>query len=79
MKKSLTDAMPAAAAAAAPAADNPARPSHRRGKRVIAAYFDPAVRHQLKTIGLDENRSVQALLGEALNLLFQSRGRPPIA
>ena len=51
----------------------------RRGKKALIGYFDPTVSLQLKRIALDENSSVQHLLGEALDLLFQSRGKPTIA
>jgi hypothetical protein len=58
--------------------DSKVAPS-RRGKRAIVGHFDPAVCRQLKQIALDEDKSSQALLAEALNLLFQSYGKKPIA
>lgn len=54
------------------------RPS-RTGKRVIAGHFDPAAARQIKQLALDQDTSVQALLGEALNDLFTKNGKPPIA
>lgn len=54
------------------------RPS-RTGTKAISGHFDPTVSRQLKQIALDEDSSVQELLGEALNLLFESRGLPQIA
>jgi len=54
-------------------------PPSRRGKRAIVGHFDPAVCKQLKQIALDQDKSSQALLAEALNLLFQSYGKKPIA
>ena len=51
----------------------------RRGKKALIGYFDPSVSLQLKRLALEENSSVQRLLGEALNLLFQARGKPKIA
>lgn len=54
------------------------RPS-RQGAKHIGGYFDPVVSRQLKAIAVDEDSSVQALLAEALNMLFQSRGKPMIA
>jgi hypothetical protein len=54
-------------------------PALGRGK-AIAAYFDPSVSLQLKQLGLELNdRSVQDLLGEALNLLFAKYKKPQIA
>ena len=51
----------------------------RRGKKALIGYFDPGVSLQLKQIALEEDSSIQRLLGEALDLLFQSRGKPTIA
>ena len=50
----------------------------RRGTKHIGEYFSPDVSRQLRQIALDENMSVQALLGESLDMLFESRGKPTI-
>ena len=50
----------------------------RRGTKHIGGYFSPEVSRQLRQIALDENTSVQALLGESLDMLFESRGKPTI-
>ncbi len=55
------------------------RPPSRRGKVAVAAYFDPAVRKQLAILAVNEDRSQAALLAEAMNLLFERYGEPPIA
>ena len=55
-----------------------ARPSRKTTKH-IGGYYDPAVSKQLREIALAEDSSVQALLGEALDMLFQSRRKPTIA
>lgn len=47
----------------------------RAGKSQIGAYFPPEVRRQLKAIAAEEEKTVQQLMGEALNMLFASRGR----
>lgn len=54
------------------------RPS-RKSTKHIGGYFDPAVSKQLREIALAEDSSVQALLGEAIDMLFQSRRKPMIA
>lgn len=51
----------------------------RRGKKALIGYFDPSVSLQLKQIALEEGTSIQHLLGEAINLLFQCRGKPTVA
>lgn len=45
----------------------------------IGGYFPSAVAKQLKHLALDEDRTLTELVGEALDLLFQSRGLPTIA
>lgn len=55
-----------------------ARPSRRAAKHV-GGYFDPVVSKQLRAIALEEDSSVQALLAEAIDMLFQSRRKPTIA
>lgn len=54
------------------------RPSRRNTKH-IGGYFDPAVSKQLREIALHEDSSVQALVAEAIDMLFQSRRKPTIA
>jgi hypothetical protein len=67
----------------APPAANPnvssARPPSRQGTKHVGAHFDPAVTRQLREIAAEEDTSIQRLLGEALNMLFVARGKPPIA
>lgn len=54
------------------------RPS-RKSTKHVGGYFDPTVSRQLREIALAEDSSVQALLGEAIDMLFQSRRKPTIA
>lgn len=51
----------------------------REGRKMIAGYFDPAVSKQLRALAVEEDTTTQALLGEALNLLFQNYKKPPVA
>jgi hypothetical protein len=51
----------------------------RRGKKTIAGFFDPAASRQLRQIALEEGSNVQELLREALNDLFEKRGKAKIA
>jgi len=54
------------------------RPS-RQDKKAIIGYFHPNVSKQLRQMALDEDTSIQDLLREALNDLFQKRGKASIA
>src|SRR3954452_10758753 len=58
---------------------SPARPAARRDTRQIAAHFPEEVAWQLRELAVERRKTVQALLGEALNDLFQKYGRPEIA
>ncbi len=59
----------------------PARPSRNRGPGsvTIAGHFSQAVHLQLRMLGATQRRTVQSLLGEALNELFVKHGKQPIA
>ena len=66
------------------ASDHPGASTHRprsghNRRKHIGGYFDPAVSTQLRHLAVDENSTVQQLLEEALDLLFQTRGKPLIA
>ena len=58
--------------------DSKVAPS-RRGKKAIVGHFDPVVCKQFKLLALNEDKSSQALLTEALNDLFEKYGMKPIA
>jgi hypothetical protein len=73
------EAAPAARAPIATVTPIGARTPSRIGKKTVAAHFDPAVSKQLKQIGLEADRSMQDLLREAINDLFQKYGKGPIA
>ena len=54
-------------------------PPSRQGKKAVTGHFDPAVSRQLKQLALDRDTTVQSLLAEALNVLFEKYGKNPIA
>lgn len=63
-----------------PAADAPAkfhRPS-RDGRRFLGGHFEPEVVKQMKLLAVEDDTTTQALLEEALNLLFVKKGRGKI-
>jgi hypothetical protein len=67
-------------ATAGPAGPRSAGPEETTGRgKHIGGYFDAAVSKQLRRIMVEEETTVQALLEEALDLLFQTRHRPMIA
>ena len=46
----------------------------RGGLKHVGGYFAPAVSKRLRQMAFEEDSTVQELLGEALELLFRSRG-----
>jgi len=55
------------------------RATARVGKKAISGFFDPIVAKQLKILAVNEERTTQAMIGEALNLLFEKYGKDAIA
>jgi len=62
-----------------PQAAEAVRSGAREGAKHIGGYFTPAVSKQLRSLAVSEDTTVQDLLAEALNMLFQSRHLPMIA
>jgi hypothetical protein len=54
------------------------RPS-RVGKRLIGGHFPKHVAQQLKILAAEEDTTEQALLAEALDLLFIKKGKDAVA
>ena len=54
------------------------RPTRQKRGKHVGGYFTPEVSRQLRQLALDEDSSLQALLGEALDMLFESRRLPTI-
>ena len=63
----------------APKTAEAGRSGAREGAKHIGGYFTPHVSKQLRSLAVVEDTTVQDLLAEALNMLFQSRGLPMIA
>lgn len=80
LERQLASPPPPATAETAPSpAPSPTRRSAREGKRLIGGHFPPAVAKQLKILAAEEETTVQALLEEALDLLFVKKGRGRLA
>ncbi len=58
-------------------------PTYREGKVPVGGYFSPELSRALHQLALDESEpgkprvKIQALLGEAVDLLLRSRNRSP--
>lgn len=54
-------------------------PKSRPQKAHVGSYFSKETHQQLRMISAEEGVKMQDLLGEALDMLFASRGKPTIA
>jgi hypothetical protein len=59
------------------AAAVPARTPARVGKKAVSGYFSPELSRTIHMLGLEQNLSLQALLGEALDDLLRKYGKHP--
>ena len=57
------------------AQDGSAKRGGREGKKALIAYFSPEVSKSLGRMAIDEDTTMQALIGEAIDLLMESRGK----
>lgn len=53
------------------------RAKAREGKKAVVGYFSAGVSRALRGLAADEDTTVQALLGEAIDLLMRARNRHP--
>jgi hypothetical protein len=60
-------------------AKSPSRPKSRIGKKVISGFFDKEVSRQLSKLAIDQDRTKEDLLREAINDLFAKYHLPSIA
>lgn len=51
----------------------------RVGKKGVTFYLEPTAVKQLRSISVNEDTTLQALMVEAANMLFKSRGKAEIA
>ena len=54
-------------------------PPSRRGKKRLEVWVSPEARKQLKLIAVEEDKSQDRMMADALNMLFAKHGIPPIA
>jgi hypothetical protein len=49
----------------------------REGKKGVLGHFSPELSRALNILAIEENTTVQALMGEAFDLLMRARGKHP--
>lgn len=65
------------AEAEAPAPCSSSRTPARVGKKAISGYFSAEMSRDLHLLGLEQDKSLQALMGEALDDLLRKYGMHP--
>ena len=65
-----------AASISAPETGNKRRPA-REGKKGVLGHFSPELSRALNILAIEESTTVQALMGEAFDLLMRARGKHP--
>lgn len=48
---------------------------NREGKKGVAGFFSPELSRALNILAIEEGTTVQALMGEAFDLLMRARGK----
>ncbi len=81
LKEDLPPQRPTLAQAAEPPPSSSGIPAKRRpareGKKGILGYFSPELSRTLNIMAIEEGLTVQALMGEAFDLLMRARGKHP--
>jgi hypothetical protein len=78
-KPSMADAVPDRQPQIDPIIPSAKRPPSRVGRKGVAFWIPPDAAKQLRLIAAEEDRTTQSLMEEALNLLFQNRGKYRLA
>jgi len=50
----------------------------REGKKMIGGYFSDKLSREIRAVALAEDTTVQALVGEGLDMLLRDRGKHPL-
>jgi hypothetical protein len=72
-----TGELPPASAAMATSDGNSKRKPAREGKKGVLGHFSPELSRALNIMAIEEGTTVQALMGEAFDLLMRARGKHP--
>lgn len=69
---------PVAVAKSAPAPVASSTAKAREGKVMIAGYFSPQMAKAVKLLAVEQDITVQALIGEALDMVLHKNGKHPM-
>jgi hypothetical protein len=54
-----------------------AKAKAREGKKALVGYFSANMSRQVRVMAIEEGVTMQALIGEAIDLLMRDRGKHP--
>ena len=85
LKDDLPEAQPATRRVIKPSSVDPPRAPEingkrrpaREGKKGVLGHFSPELSRTLNIMAIEEGTTVQALMGEAFDLLMRARGKHP--
>jgi hypothetical protein len=66
-----------------PSGPTPAEPTAstkakaREGKKAVVGYYSADMSRQIRVMAIEEGVTMQALIGEAIDLLMRNRGKHP--
>lgn len=75
--KGAAKVVPAPVEADSTAAPASTKAKAREGKKAIVGYFSEDMSRQFRMLAIEENTTVQSLIGEALDMLLRARGKHP--
>lgn len=52
------------------------RAKAREGKKAIVGYYPPEMSDQLQSLAVRNERTMQSMVGEAIDMLFEKNGLP---
>lgn len=54
-------------------------PKSRKDKRALTGWYSPETHRQVRMLAAQEDKTLEEVVGDGLNLLFEKHGMPPIA
>ena len=55
------------------------RPDSRKGKKILQGWYPAEVHRQVRLLAANQDVSMERIIGDALNLLFEQNNIPPLA
>ncbi len=74
----VAEVRPARTRKVAEAPPRPAPAKARVGKTMVAGYFSPEMARAVKLLAVERGVTVQALIGEALDIVLRQAGKHPM-